>query len=155
MIAANPLSPLKHLRALKDRRRGHLGLHGPLDVVAIAACAGVSGADDGQTVETFGKRRRTRPGRFAALGHGIPPLDASQGLPPPRPAGLPGLLRPVGPWPGLGPHCQRRQDAARLGCRPARALEPGQRLGDRPAPDPGPGHLCVWSDGSTPLAEPL
>lgn len=75
MTAANPLCLRQHFAALKDPRRRHRRLHRLLDVITIAICAVIAGADDWQQIETFGKHRRTWLGRFLELPHGIPSHD--------------------------------------------------------------------------------
>ena len=44
---------------LRDPRRRHRRLHRLLDIVAIAICAVICGADNWQEIATFGQRRRT------------------------------------------------------------------------------------------------
>jgi predicted transposase YbfD/YdcC len=60
---------------LKDPRRRHLRRHRLLDIITIAICGVVAGADDWQQIATFGQRRRDWLGRFLALPHGIPAHD--------------------------------------------------------------------------------
>jgi predicted transposase YbfD/YdcC len=64
-----------HFRALKDPRRRHRRLHRLLDIVTIAICAVICGANDWQEVATFGRRRRDWLKRFLALPNGIPSHD--------------------------------------------------------------------------------
>ena len=60
---------------LKDPRRRHRRLHRLQDIVVIALCAVIAGAQDWQEVETFGRKRRAWLQRFLALPHGIPSHD--------------------------------------------------------------------------------
>jgi predicted transposase YbfD/YdcC len=64
-----------HFRTLKDPRRRHRRLHRLLDIVVIAICAVLSGADNWQAIATFGERRHAWLKRFLALPHGIPSHD--------------------------------------------------------------------------------
>jgi predicted transposase YbfD/YdcC len=67
---------IKHyFRTLKDPRRRHRRLHRLLDIVVIAICAVLSGADNWQAIATFGERRHAWLKRFLALPHGIPSHD--------------------------------------------------------------------------------
>jgi predicted transposase YbfD/YdcC len=67
---------IKHyFRALQDPRRRHRRLHRLVDIVVIAICAVVCGADNWQAVATFGQRRHPWLRRFLGLPHGIPSHD--------------------------------------------------------------------------------
>jgi predicted transposase YbfD/YdcC len=67
---------IKHyFRTLKDPRRRHRRLHRLLDIVVIAICAVLSGADNWQAIATFGERRHAWLKRFLVLPHGIPSHD--------------------------------------------------------------------------------
>jgi predicted transposase YbfD/YdcC len=77
-LATSPTKSLaiKHyFCTLRDPRRRHRRLHRLLDIVAIAICAVICGADNWQEIATFGQRRRTWLQRFLALPHGIPSHD--------------------------------------------------------------------------------
>src|SRR5262245_10444438 len=60
---------------LKDPRRAHRRLHRLQDIIVIALCAIIAGAQDWQEIETFGRKRRDWLRRFLALPHGIPSHD--------------------------------------------------------------------------------
>ena len=65
----------QHFRSLKDPRRRHRRLHRLLDIVVIALCGVLCGADDWQAIATFGQGRHTWLKRFLALPNGIPSHD--------------------------------------------------------------------------------
>jgi predicted transposase YbfD/YdcC len=69
------LSIAKHFRRLKDPRRAHRRLHLLQDIVVIALCATIAGAQDWQEIETFGRQRHDWLKRFLKLPHGIPSHD--------------------------------------------------------------------------------
>jgi predicted transposase YbfD/YdcC len=69
------LSIAHHFRKLKDPRRAHRRLHLLQDIVLIALCAVIAGAQDWQEIETFGRKRRDWLRRFLALPHGVPSHD--------------------------------------------------------------------------------
>lgn len=69
------LSIPKHFAKLKDPRRRHRRLHLLQDVLVIALCAVVAGAQDWQDIETFGRKRRDWLARFLELPNGIPSHD--------------------------------------------------------------------------------
>jgi predicted transposase YbfD/YdcC len=69
------LSITKHFAKLKDPRRRHRRLHPLQDIIVIALCAVIAGAQDWQDIETFGRKRRDWLKRFLALPHGIPSHD--------------------------------------------------------------------------------
>jgi len=60
---------------LKDPRRAHRRLHRLQDIVVIALCAVIAGAQDWQEIETFGRKRADWLRRFLALPNGIPTHD--------------------------------------------------------------------------------
>src|SRR5262245_47816151 len=67
---------IKHyFRTLKDPRRRHRRLHRLLDMVVIAICAILSGANNWQEIATFAQRRSRWLKGFLALPHGIPSHD--------------------------------------------------------------------------------
>jgi predicted transposase YbfD/YdcC len=83
MSPASPASPVdvsitKYFTKLKDPRRRHRRLHPLQDIIAIALCAVIAGAQDGQEIETFGRKRRAWLKRFLALPHGIPSHDTCE-----------------------------------------------------------------------------
>jgi predicted transposase YbfD/YdcC len=69
------LSIPKHFAKLKDPRRSHRRLHQLQDILVIALCAVIAGAQDWQEIETFGRKRHDWLRRFLALPHGIPSHD--------------------------------------------------------------------------------
>ena len=60
---------------LKDPRRRHRRVHPLQNVIVIALCAVIAGAQDWQEIETFGKRRRDWLRRFLDLSQGVPSHD--------------------------------------------------------------------------------
>jgi predicted transposase YbfD/YdcC len=60
---------------LPDPRRAHRRLHSLQDIIAIALCAVIAGAQDWQQIETFGRKRRDWLRGFLALPNGIPSHD--------------------------------------------------------------------------------
>lgn len=60
---------------LKDPRRAHRRRHCLQDIIVIALCAVIAGAQDWQEIQTFGIKRRDWLGRFLALPNGIPSHD--------------------------------------------------------------------------------
>jgi predicted transposase YbfD/YdcC len=69
------LSITKHFTQLPDPRRRHRRLHLLQDILVIALCAVIAGAQDWQQIETFGRKRRDWLGRFLELPNGIPSHD--------------------------------------------------------------------------------
>jgi len=69
------LSIARHFVTLKDPRRKHLRRHRLMDILTMALCAVLCGANDWQQVENFGRRRRAWLQRFLPLCHGIPSHD--------------------------------------------------------------------------------
>jgi predicted transposase YbfD/YdcC len=72
------LSILKHFSKLKDPRRAHRRLHLLQDIIVIALCAILAGAQDWQEIETFGRKRRDWLKRLAKLPNGIPSHDTME-----------------------------------------------------------------------------
>jgi hypothetical protein len=72
---ATSLTIQHHFRKLKDPRIDRRKLHALVDVIVIALCAVLCGAEDWQQIETFGKLRRDWLRRFLKLAHGIPSHD--------------------------------------------------------------------------------
>jgi predicted transposase YbfD/YdcC len=60
---------------LEDPRKGPALLHPLMDIVAIALCAVLCGADDWEEVALFGEAKYAWLKRFLALPHGIPSHD--------------------------------------------------------------------------------
>src|SRR5579871_364053 len=70
------LLPIKHyFCSLKDPRRRHRRVHRLLDIITIAICAVLAGADDWPEIATFGEHRHNWLKRFLALPGGIPSHD--------------------------------------------------------------------------------
>jgi|EndMetStandDraft_5_1072996.scaffolds.fasta_scaffold170161_1 predicted transposase YbfD/YdcC len=69
------LSIPRYFAKLKDPRRAHRRLHDLQDILVIALCAVIAGAQDWQEVETFGRERRGWLSRFLGLPNGIPSHD--------------------------------------------------------------------------------
>jgi predicted transposase YbfD/YdcC len=65
----------KHFVKLKDPRRRHRRLHRLHDIIVIALCAVIAGAQDWHDIVTFGRLRRDWLKRFCKLPHGIPSHD--------------------------------------------------------------------------------
>lgn len=73
--SAPDLSITHYFHTLKDPRRRHRRLHRLQDILVIALCAIIAGAQDWQEIETFGRKRRDWLRRFLALPNGIPSHD--------------------------------------------------------------------------------
>jgi predicted transposase YbfD/YdcC len=69
------LSISKHFARLKDPRRAHRRLHPLQDILVIALCAVLAGAQDWQEIELFGRKRHDWLKRFLRLPNGIPSHD--------------------------------------------------------------------------------
>jgi predicted transposase YbfD/YdcC len=65
----------EHFATLTDPRRDHLKAHRLLDILTIALCAVICGADDWVEVETFGQARVGWLRTFLELPGGIPSHD--------------------------------------------------------------------------------
>ncbi len=65
----------KHFGNLQDPRIDRKKLHLLLDIVTIAICASICGANKWEDVETFGKAKHDWFKTFLALPHGIPSHD--------------------------------------------------------------------------------
>lgn len=64
-----------HFGTLDDPRNGHAQLHKLLDIIIIAICAVMCGANAWTEVETFGKAKQEWLETFLELPHGIPSHD--------------------------------------------------------------------------------
>jgi predicted transposase YbfD/YdcC len=64
-----------YFRKLRDPRVRRRKRHLLLDIVVIALCAVISGCDDWQQIETFGRARQDWLKKFLRLPHGIPSHD--------------------------------------------------------------------------------
>jgi predicted transposase YbfD/YdcC len=69
------LSVSRFFLPLRDPRRRHLRKHLLIDLIVIALCAVISGANDWQQVATFGQRRLAWLRTFLRLPNGIPAHD--------------------------------------------------------------------------------
>lgn len=69
------LSIHKHFEALPDPRTGNAVLHRLIDLVTIALCAVICGANEWTDVEEFGHTHETWLKQFLALPNGIPSHD--------------------------------------------------------------------------------
>jgi predicted transposase YbfD/YdcC len=72
---ATPLNIAQYFRSLKDPRINRHKRHLLLDIIVIALCAVLCGAEDWQQIEAFGKRRLTWLRRFLKLPNGVPSHD--------------------------------------------------------------------------------
>jgi predicted transposase YbfD/YdcC len=70
-----PLSIQKHFEQLPDPRGGNALLHPLIDIVVIALCAVICGANDWTDVEEFGRTHEGWLRQFLALPYGIPSHD--------------------------------------------------------------------------------
>lgn len=75
MSAPASLSIRKHFAGLRDPRVNRRRRHLLSDILVIAICAVVAGANNFPQVEAFGKRRRLWLARFLALPNGVPSHD--------------------------------------------------------------------------------
>ena len=66
---------VEHFRALADPRIDRHKEHKLIDILVIAVCAILCGANDWVAVETFGKAKRAWLAQFVELAHGIPSHD--------------------------------------------------------------------------------
>ncbi len=69
---ANSLSIKSHFRKLRDPRRRHGREHRFLDIVVIAICAVIGGANSWRAIALFGRTHRVWFKRFLALPNDIP-----------------------------------------------------------------------------------
>jgi predicted transposase YbfD/YdcC len=69
------LSIPKFFASLKDPRRAHRRLHRLQDIIVVALCAVIAGAQDWQQIVTFGRKRLDWLRGFLELPHGIPSHD--------------------------------------------------------------------------------
>lgn len=64
-----------HLAELEDPRSGNATLHPLLDILLVAVCGALSGADSWTEVETYGEAKEDFLNEFLDLPHGIPSHD--------------------------------------------------------------------------------
>jgi predicted transposase YbfD/YdcC len=74
-MALSSLSIAKHFSRLRDRRRNHRKRHLLIDIIVIALCATICGANDWQQIVTFAQRRHDWLKNYLALPNGIPSHD--------------------------------------------------------------------------------
>lgn len=74
-MATQSLEIKRHFRGLKDPRRRHCRRHLLLDIVVIALCAVVGGADNWEEIAAFGRRHEAWFRRYLTLPGGIPSQD--------------------------------------------------------------------------------
>jgi predicted transposase YbfD/YdcC len=74
-MAATTLTITRYFTRLRDPRRRHLRRHLLIDIIVIALCAVICGADDWQQIATFGRHRHAWLRTFLALPNGIPSHD--------------------------------------------------------------------------------
>src|SRR5438876_5088478 len=65
----------KHFNQLKDPRINRTKKHPLINIMFIALCAVICGAEDFASIERFGKARRVWLNQFLDLRHGIPSHD--------------------------------------------------------------------------------
>ena len=80
MKADQELSLAHHFADLTDPRIDRSRLHELLDIIAIAICAVVAGADSWDDIEDFGNAKITWLGTFLELPNGIPSHDTFRRL---------------------------------------------------------------------------
>jgi predicted transposase YbfD/YdcC len=71
-MATSPLALRKHLRHLKDPRIDRCKRHLFLDIITMALCAVIGGANTWPDIATFARRRKDWFQRFLELPNGIP-----------------------------------------------------------------------------------
>ena len=133
MTADQELSLAHHFADLTDPRIDRSRLHELLDIVAIAICAVVAGADSWDDIEDFGKVKHDWLKTFLDLPNGIPSHDTFRRLferldPDEFQRGFLGWIEALHEATERPGHRHRRQD-------PAALLRPGQ----------GPSRPCTWS----------
>lgn len=69
------LALLDHLKELPDPRIERSKLHKLIDIMFIAVCATICGADTWEEIADYGRRKETFLKRFLELPHGIPSHD--------------------------------------------------------------------------------
>ena len=118
-MALTSIAIAKHFSRLRDPRRNHRKRHLLIDIIVIALCAVIAGANDWQQIATFGRCRRDWLKTFLALPNGIPSHDTFERvfdrLDPQAFPLFPGLGRGPDGHLGSEAHRHRRQDAAPSG----------------------------------------
>jgi predicted transposase YbfD/YdcC len=75
VMAFRSWSVARHFAKLPDPRVRRRCRHQLIDIVVIAICGVICGADDWQEIELFGRHREAWLRRFLALPHGVPSHD--------------------------------------------------------------------------------
>src|SRR5277367_7163043 len=65
----------EHFRNLRDPRRDHLKQHLLMDIITIAVCGVIGGANTWVDMETFARNRQDWLAQFLQLPNGIPSHD--------------------------------------------------------------------------------
>jgi len=139
------LALLDHFVPLADPRVERSQRHKLLDVIAVALCAILGGADDWVAVERFGRAKLDWLRRFLELPNGIPAHDTFGRIfalidPEQFEACFRGWVAAVADLvPGQVAIDGKALRGSRDGRGRAEGLAPGQRLGRRGPPDVGPG----------------
>lgn len=74
-MAMSAFAVTKYFARLRDPRRRHRKLHLLMDIITIAICAVIAGANDWQEVVTFAQHRQAWLSSFLTLPHGVPSHD--------------------------------------------------------------------------------
>ena len=75
-MSKNPFTSIdQHFSNLEDPRKEHLNHHPLINILVIALCAVVAGADNWTEIEDFGKQKRNWLSQFLDLSNGLPSHD--------------------------------------------------------------------------------
>lgn len=75
-MSENPFQSIEqHFSELEDPRKEHLNHHPLLNILVIALCATIAGADNWAEIEDFGQQKRNWLSQFLDLTNGIPSHD--------------------------------------------------------------------------------
>jgi predicted transposase YbfD/YdcC len=74
-MVVSPVAIKKHFARLKDPRVNRRKRHQLVDIIVIALCAVIAGADNWQKIQAFGLARHRWLKKFLALDNGIPSHD--------------------------------------------------------------------------------
>lgn len=75
-MSETPVASIEeHFGDLEDERKAKGKRHELLDIIVIAVCAVICGAETWTDVEVFGQAKQWWLGQFLALPHGIPSHD--------------------------------------------------------------------------------
>ena len=74
-MAMSAFAVSRFFSRLRDPSRRHLRRHHLIDIIVIAICAVIAGADDWQQIVTFARHRRAWLQTFLSLPSGIPSHD--------------------------------------------------------------------------------